>query len=260
MQPVNVYQNNLRAFQQQIDKIPPLSHKQVCWYAKQVQSVEQLQKLRRDLCQQLDGDPTFAEWAAWAKLSETDLANAMGAGRWAKARLIEAHLYLVIQIARCYQNRGVELLDLIQEGSVGLGRGVEKFDPARGCKLSTYARWWIRREMGRAIRLKEQEKSSVIQGESTAILEQIKSTAPLPDETVAQSQQLESLKHLLEHQLPKRQREVLLLLYGLIDGKPRSLKQAANELEITLERVRWLRDAGLKRLRRELFNPCLPIR
>ncbi len=79
------------------------------------------------------------------------LEHAVRAGKHAAAEFAEANLRLVVSIARRYQHRGVELGDLIQEGNVGLMRAVERFDPALGFKFSTYATWWIRQAIGRAI-------------------------------------------------------------------------------------------------------------
>ena len=80
-----------------------------------------------------------------------ELRNAVTEGDAARRRFIQSNLRLVVSVARRYQSSGVGILDLIQEGNIGLMRAVEKFDHRRGFKFSTYATWWIRQAIGRAI-------------------------------------------------------------------------------------------------------------
>ena len=133
----------------------------------------QLEERRQRLGSQLGHTPTQLQWAEhcglepsvlrerlrqgqqlWAEHSGLEVAalkQALHQGRRARDRMIQANLRLVVAVAKKYQQRGMELLDLVQEGTLGLERAVEKYDPTRGFRFSTYAYWWIRQGITRAI-------------------------------------------------------------------------------------------------------------
>ncbi|GCL41197.1 RNA polymerase sigma factor, RpoD/SigA family [Anabaena sp. FACHB-1250] len=141
----------VRTYLREIGRVPLLSREQEIVYGKQVQQMMVILEAKEALRKEIDHEPSLAEWAAHVNHSETELNHLMVQGRRAKQKMIEANLRLVVAIAKKYQKRNMEFLDLIQEGTLGLERGVEKFDPTRGYKFSTYAYWWIRQAITRAI-------------------------------------------------------------------------------------------------------------
>ena len=141
----------VRTYLLEIGRIPLLTKEQEVIYGKQVQQMMALYEGKKAIAQSLGCEPSVEEWALQANLEQDEINSVLAKGQQAKQKMIEANLRLVVSIAKKYQKRGVEFLDLIQEGTLGLERGVEKFDPKQGYKLSTYVYWWIRQGMTRAI-------------------------------------------------------------------------------------------------------------
>ncbi len=141
----------VRTYLHEIGRVPLLTHEQEIVYGKQVQQMMALLESKEAIAEKLQREPTASEWAERVNLSVAEINRIMGLGERAKRKMIEANLRLVVAIAKKYQKRNMEFLDLIQEGTLGLERGVEKFDPTRGYKFSTYAYWWIRQAITRAI-------------------------------------------------------------------------------------------------------------
>lgn len=141
----------VRTYLHEIGRVPLLTHEQEIVYGKQVQKMMSLLQEKEKLQAKLDRELTATEWADRLQIGEAELEEILRQGERAKQKMIEANLRLVVAIAKKYQKRNMEFLDLIQEGSLGLERGVEKFDPTKGYKFSTYAYWWIRQAITRAI-------------------------------------------------------------------------------------------------------------
>ncbi|MFN6528789.1 RNA polymerase sigma factor, RpoD/SigA family [Nostoc sp. ChiSLP03a] len=152
--------DTVRAYLQEIGRIPLLTQEQEVFFAQQVQQMIKILAESEKLTVKLNRTPTLSEWADRMQLSEQELLQKLNQGKKAKQKMMASNLRLVVSIAKQYQRRNLELMDLIQEGTLGLERGIEKFNPALGYRFSTYVYWWIRQgitraiaQQGRAIRL-----------------------------------------------------------------------------------------------------------
>jgi len=141
----------VRSYLRDIGRVPLLSHEQEITLGRQVQEYMEVERAELEIIELTGDKPTIDELSTKLNLSTSIIKKRLRAGQRAKERMVAANLRLVVSVAKKYTKRNMELLDLIQEGTIGLVRGVEKFDPARGYKFSTYAYWWIRQGMTRAI-------------------------------------------------------------------------------------------------------------
>lgn len=298
----------VRTYLQEIGKVPLLSHEQEIVFGKQVQSMMALYEIKENLEKELQREVTLEEWAEKAGKTPNEIKKIIHQGKRAKQKMIEANLRLVVAIAKKYQKRNMEFLDLIQEGSLGLERGVEKFDPTKGFKFSTYAYWWIRQAITRAIA--QQARTIRLPIHITEKLNKIKKTqrelsqklgrSPSPNE-IAEALELEpaqireyfsiarqpisldvkvgdnqdtELSELLEDEgvspdiyitqelmrqdlhkllgeLTPQQQQVVMLRFGLEDGKELSLAKIGQRMNISRERVRQLEQQALAHLRKK---------
>ncbi|KAL9429355.1 hypothetical protein AB3S75_031217 [Citrus x aurantiifolia] len=117
----------------------------------QIQDLIRLEKEKSKLQSQFGREPTLIEWAKAVGLSCRDLKSELHSGNSSREKLINANLRLVVHVAKQYQGRGISLHDLLQEGSMGLMKSVEKFKPQAGCRFASYAYWWVRQTIRKAI-------------------------------------------------------------------------------------------------------------
>ena len=137
--------DSVRAYLKDIGRIPLLEHAEEILLGRKVQRLMELQDKKKEL--NFDNE----KLAEHLGISVSQLNRELRDGTKAKDKMVTANLRLVVSVAKKYTKRNMELLDIIQEGTIGLVRGVEKFDPGRGYKFSTYAYWWIRQGITRAI-------------------------------------------------------------------------------------------------------------
>ena len=197
--------DSVRSYLRDIGRVPLLAHDEEILLGRQVQRMMELEGTR-DTCEFCNGVKlTDKELAEELCIDYKDLRRELREGTKAKERMVTANLRLVVSVAKKYTKRNMELLDIIQEGTIGLVRGVEKFDPGRGYKFSTYAYWWIRQGITRAIA----EKSRAIR---------------LP---IHVTENLNRLK--------KAQREL-----SQLNGRMPDVFQLAEELDLTVDEIKDL--------------------
>lgn len=285
-------------------------------------------EIQERLTSELGHRPSLERWAATAGINITELKPILSAGkrRWAeiaglsveeleqiqnqgiraKEHMIQANLRLVVSVAKKYQNRGLELLDLVQEGTLGLERAVDKFDPTKGYRFSTYAYWWIRQGITRAIatqsrtirlpvhiteklnKIKKaqrkiaQEKgrtptideiavelemtprqlrdvllrvprsvsleTKVGKDKDTELGDLLETDSVSPEEVLMRESLQKDLQYLLTD-LTDRERDVILMRFGLGDGHAYSLAEIGRALDLSRERVRQIESKALQKLR-----------
>jgi RNA polymerase primary sigma factor len=161
----------------------------------------------------------------------------------AKRQLSGGYLRLVVSIAKKYRNRGLSFLDLIQEGNTGLMRAVDKYEYRRGFKFSTYATWWIRQAITRAIA--DQADDSVESPINVATQEMLSVESPINAAT--QEMLKDKIDQVLKN-LTYREREIIKLRYGLGDGYTYTLEEVGRIFNVTRERVREIEAKAVRKL------------
>ena len=146
MQKAKISGDSVRSYLRDIGRIPLLGHDEEILLGRKVQRLMEIKSV-----ESLLQNPSSEELAQSLDISPKELKRELREGEKAKDQMVTANLRLVVSVAKKYTKRNMELLDIIQEGTIGLVRGVEKFDPGRGYKFSTYAYWWIRQGITRAI-------------------------------------------------------------------------------------------------------------
>jgi RNA polymerase primary sigma factor len=144
-------EDSIRLYLQEIGRIRLLRADEEIELARKIADLLALERIRDDLVEQLEREPLDAEWGEAVGMKLHPFRHRLHVGRRAKDKMVQSNLRLVVSIAKKYMNRGLSFQDLIQEGSLGLIRAAEKFDHEKGYKFSTYATWWIRQAITRAI-------------------------------------------------------------------------------------------------------------
>jgi len=290
----------VRMYLQEIGRVPLLTAQQEVELAMQIEAGGRAEEKLKDLNESVEAEVVTPD-------ARIILERARRLGARAEKRLVEANLRLVVSIAKKYVGRGMPLLDLVQEGNLGLMRAVEKFDYRKGFKFSTYATWWIRQAVTRALadqartirvpvhmvetinKLKQVQRTLMQELGREPTIEEIgvelevdphrvneirriaqdpvsletplgeeddstlgdfveDSEAEVPVEAAAFKLLQEYVAHALED-LNDRERQVIIMRFGLHDGRVRTLEEVGAEFKVTRERIRQLETKAIAKLR-----------
>ena len=216
----------VRSYLRDIGRVPLLSHEQEITLGRQVQDLMILENIEAQLQSDLGEKPEIELFAEKAGIPIIQLKKKLKSGKKAKERMVAANLRLVVSVAKKYTKRNMELLDLIQEGTIGLVRGVEKFDPTRGYKFSTYAYWWIRQGITRAIA--EKSRSIRLPIHITEMLNKLKKGQRELSQELSRTPTIKELSEYVE--LPENEVKDLMSRAG----KPVSLETKIGDGEDTI--------------------------
>ncbi len=186
----------VRSYLRDIGRVPLLSNEQEITLGRKVQELVELEQIQAQLESEIGEEPSLDLLASRVGLSLLQIKKKFKNGRRAKEQMVAANLRLVVSVAKKYTKRNMDLLDLIQEGTIGLVRGVEKFDPTRGYKFSTYAYWWIRQGITRAIA--EKSRAIRLPIHITEMLNKIKKAQRELSQNLSRTPSLKELSDYLE--------------------------------------------------------------
>ena len=241
--------DSIRVYLREIGRIKMLTPDEEIQLSRQIQDLLQLEEIAAKLTAELNRHPREREWAKALGISTEQLHHRLYLGRKAKKQMVAANLRLVVSIAKKYLKRDLSFQDLIQEGSLGLIRAAEKFDPEKGYKFSTYATWWIRQAITRA--LANDSRTVRLPIHIWEKLNKVKKSVKILSEELGRPPSQQEIARHLEMSL--EQLKFLARATNKVDsldnGQTKTLFEIGQRFNISRERVRQIESKALRKLR-----------